>query len=130
ASQAELGVFGHEADPRPGLAQGIGDAGEVVAQARDDAHAGDHHASLSSLRHQNDSVDPNRPTRRLCAVQISRPSTRVRPSAITIFSFPRMTRLISISLLTSFADGSTWPVNFTSPTPSARPRPGSPSHGR
>src|SRR4249919_3816868 len=49
---------------------------------------------------------------------------------MTMRSFRRSTSFTSISYRTRCAVGSTWPVNLTSPTPSARPRPGSPSHGR
>ena len=64
AAKAELGVFGNRAYAAAALAQCIGDAGDIVAQRRNHAHASDNHAPHWTRTHQKPSVDWNRPTRR------------------------------------------------------------------
>src|SRR3981189_144558 len=46
-----------------------------------------------------------------------------QPSAMPSTSFERITRLMSMLYTTLRTVGSTWPENFNSPRPSARPRP-------
>ena len=60
AAQAQLLVFGHEADPGPAVTQRAGHRLQVVAKARHHTHPGNHDATHC----QNPLVEENRPTRR------------------------------------------------------------------
>ena len=57
-------------------------------------------------------------------------SAHIVPSPMPRTSFLLISLLISTWYFTSFVSGRTWPVNFNSPRPSARPDPGAPVQPR
>src|SRR5690606_4585396 len=68
AAQALVGEALVETDARSPLAQRSGDGLQVIAQARDDARPGDHHATWAHCQAHASTSRWNRPTRRSLAV--------------------------------------------------------------